>query len=78
MTGKVKQKVIVHIEKENYSSVRKKLWISPNFVHFDKTKLLAKVVEAILKQGKVGLDSGDPSILGIPSAHSDLGLDFKR
>ena len=78
MTGKVKQKVIVHIEKENYSSVRKQLWISPNFVHFDKTKLLAKVVEAILKQGKVGLDSGDPSILGIPSAHSDLGLDFKR
>ena len=41
-------------------------------------KRLAKVVEAILKQGKVGLDSGDPSILGIPSAHSDLGLDFKR
>ena len=43
-----------------------------------KIKCLAKVVEAILKQGKVGFDSGDPSILGIPSAHSDLGLDFKR
>jgi len=44
-----------------------------------KRKLFkSKVVEAILKQGKVGFDSGDPSILGIPSAHSDLGLDFKR
>lgn len=44
-----------------------------------KRKLFkSKVVEAILKQGKVGLDSGNPSILGIPSEHSDLGLDFKR
>jgi len=44
-----------------------------------KRKLFkSKVVEAILKQGKVGLDSGDPSILGIPSTYSEMGLDFKR
>ena len=75
MTEKENQKVIVHIENENYSNVRK-------YYKFrqicTKIECLAKVVEAILKQGKVGFDSGDPSILGIPSAHSDLGLDFKR
>jgi len=44
-----------------------------------KRKLFkSKVVEAILKQGKIGIDIGEPSILGIPSTHSDLGLDFKR
>ena len=66
--------MIVHIENENCSNVRKGL----NFYTYGKTQFLAKVVEAILKQGKIGIDIGEPSILGIPSAHSDLGLDFKR
>ena len=82
MTEKVKQKWKVHNERGSYSNVSAnlddfytlihRLWIIANI------KCSAKVVEAILKQGKVGLDSGDPSILGIPSTYSEMGLDFKR